>query len=111
MQECSTYRECLDPDNPDDECADIGRTSIDDSLVDNLDALGPASIVAIVVLAVLVVLQRDGASEQGVGRDGRGGPLVALPVRGDRRHRGVRAQHLGDVFDIARCRCRGRRMK
>lgn len=72
----NTHSQGLDLDDPYDEGADVGSTAIDDGMVDNLHALCPARVVAIVALDVLVIPQRDGAWRERVGRDVGSRPLV-----------------------------------
>jgi hypothetical protein len=83
-----TYAQRLDGDIPDNKGANAGAVAIDDDVVFDAHALGPAGLVA-GVGGVVIIFQGYGAGHDGLDGDVREGPLVRLdPIR--RRGRGRR---------------------
>lgn len=85
-----THSQGLHRDIPDDEGADAGAVLVDDDVVLDVGALGPAGLI-LHVGGIVVVLEGDGAGDHGLDGDVGDGPLVRMgPVR--RRGRGGRGR-------------------
>lgn len=74
--------ESLDTDVPYNKSADVGSAAVDDGVVGYLDALGPAGIVAVVVVICLVVAEGDGSGRED-GFDGHIGDIALVTMRVD----------------------------
>lgn len=88
-----TYTQRLDGDIPDDKGANAGAVAIDDNVVLDAYAPGPAGLVA-GIGSVVIVFQGYSAGHDGLDGDIREGPLVRLdPIRRrGRRRRGGRSR-------------------